>query len=207
MSNNRVLNIVNLLLQSDNYITIDTISKELDVSNKTIRNDLKLVEEWLKENDLKLIKKTGVGVTIEGERVSKLHILNLVESKNKKLVDFSPEARKLYLAMRLITSTENCRVYELANDLYVSRATIHKDLLSLSPILDNHKIKLNRKNNNGISITGKERNLRNLLIELMLNDNGYETFINIIKNAAYQCDGSFVFSGIDYIDDEYKEFI
>ncbi|MDZ7543189.1 PRD domain-containing protein, partial [Clostridium perfringens] len=27
------------------------------------------------------------------------------------------------------------------------------------------------------------------------------------KNAAYQCDGSFVFSGIDYIDDEYKEFI
>ena len=207
LSNNRILNIVNLLLQSDNYITIDTISKELNVSNKTIRNDLKLAEEWLKENDLKLIKKTGVGVTIEGERTSKLRTLNLVQSKNKKLIDFSPEARKLYLAMRLITSTENCRVYELANELYVSRATIHKDLLSLSPILDKHKIKLNRKNNNGISITGKERNLRNLLIELMLNDNGYETFVNIVKNDTYQCDGSFVFSGIDYIDDEYKEFI
>ncbi len=207
LSNNRILNIVNLLLKSDNYITIDTISKELGVSNKTIRNDLKLAEEWLKENDLRLIKKTGVGVTIAGERSSKLHTLNLIKSKNKKLIDFSPEARKIYLALRLITSTENCRVYELANELYVSRATIHKDLLSLSPILDKHKIKLNRKNNNGISITGKERNLRNLLIELMLNDNGHDTFINIIKNDAYQCDGSFVFSGIDYIDDEYKEFI
>ena len=207
MSNKRVLDIINLLLQSDNYITIDTISKELKVSNKTIRNDLKLVEEWLKDNDLKLIKKTGVGVTIDGSRTSKLRTLNLVESKNKKLIDYSPEARKLYIGMRLITSTENCRVYELANELYVSRATIHKDILSLCPMLDNHKINLSRKNNNGISIIGKERNLRNLLVELMLNDNGYETFINMIKNDNYECDGSFVFTGIDYIDDEYKEFI
>ncbi len=207
LSNNRILNIVNLLLQADSYITIDTISKKLNVSNKTIRNDLKLAEEWLKENDLKLIKKTGVGVTIEGQHSCKLQTLNLIKLKNKKLMDFSPEARKLYLAMRLITSTENCRVYELANELYVSRATIHKDLLSLSPILDKHKIKLNRKNNNGITITGKERNLRNLLFELMLNDNGYETFVDIIKNHDYKCDGSFVFFGIDYIDDEYKEFI
>ena len=66
MVNNRFLDVIKILLEHDDYITINAISKRLQVSNKTIRNDLKQVEEWLKENDLTLVKKTGVGVTILG---------------------------------------------------------------------------------------------------------------------------------------------
>ena len=68
MVNNRFLDVIKILLEHDDYITINAISKRLQVSNKTIRNDLKQVEEWLKENDLTLVKKTGVGVTILGKQ-------------------------------------------------------------------------------------------------------------------------------------------
>ena len=57
MVNNRFLDVIKILLEHDDYITINAISKRLQVSNKTIRNDLKQVEEWLKENDLTLVKK------------------------------------------------------------------------------------------------------------------------------------------------------
>lgn len=57
MKNERIIKIVSVLLNQDNFITIDQISNQLNVSNKTIRNDLHLVEEWLKENKLELIKK------------------------------------------------------------------------------------------------------------------------------------------------------
>ena len=56
MVNNRFLDVIKILLEHDDYITINAISKRLQVSNKTIRNDLKQVEEWLKENDLTLVK-------------------------------------------------------------------------------------------------------------------------------------------------------
>ncbi|MDF9825485.1 transcriptional antiterminator [Breznakia sp. PF5-3] len=207
MINKRVMKIIDILLQKDEYITIDTISKDLEVSNKTIRNDLQLVQEWLAENDLKLIKKTGVGVTIEGPKDNKLRIADTLKQKNKELIDFSPDARKIYIAMRLLTSEHNYRIYELANELYVSRATIHKDINEVSKLLNAEKIKLFRKNNNGLHIEGKERNKRNLLLELMVHDNGYHSFANIVNNDAYECDGSMVFEGLDINDDEIKEFV
>lgn len=81
MVNNRFLDVIKILLEHDDYITINAISKRLQVSNKTIRNDLKQVEEWLKENDLTLVKKTGVGVTILGKQDAKVHVMHLMQQK------------------------------------------------------------------------------------------------------------------------------
>lgn len=72
--NKRIMKIVDVLLKQDSYITIDKISEELAVSNKTIRNDLQIVDQYLEENNLKLIKKTGVGIRIDGKVRDKLHV-------------------------------------------------------------------------------------------------------------------------------------
>ncbi|MFV0380795.1 MAG: BglG family transcription antiterminator [Breznakia sp.] len=205
--NKRILEISHFLLQSDDYVTVDIIAKKLLVSNKTIRNDLRIVETWLCENELSLVKKTGVGIKIDGEKNNKLKVWNTIKQKNKQLIDYSPEARKIYIAMRLLTCENVLRIYELASELYVSRATIHKDIIEVSKMFKKEKISLARKNNNGIHISGKERNIRNVLYEMMLHDNGYNTFVSIINNENYACDGSIVFAGLDINDDEIKEFI
>lgn len=206
MINNRFLDIVRLLLKQDDYITINEISKNLNVSNKTIRNDLVQVGDWLKENNLNLIKKTGVGVMIEGDKTAKLNIYNQVQEKNKKNIDYSPQARKIYIGMKLILN-EKSHIFELAEELYVSRATIHKDILSLMPVFESYKIKVNRKNNNGLFIEGSEKNIRKILFDLMLQDNGYSIFSQMIKNTNFACDGSFPFAALDVNDDELKEFL
>ena len=207
MNNKRIIQIVDILLKQENYVTIDDISKQINVSNKTIRNDLKIVDQWLSENQLHLVKKTGVGICIEGEQDAKLKISETIMQKNRELVDYSPEARKIFIAMRLLNSEEHYRIYELANELYVSRATIHKDIIEVSDLFDKEKIKLHRKNNHGLQIEGKERNKRNLLIELMVQDNGYQMFRNIVNDDNYECDGSIVFAGLDINDDELNEFV
>lgn len=206
MMNKRVMKIVDVLLKHDAYITIDHISEELHVSNKTIRNDLQLVGEWLSEQQLTLIKKTGVGVLIEGSKNKKLHILESIQEKNKKVGDYSPQARKLFIGMQLCVY-ENCRIFELSKQLYVSRATIHKDIQALDKLLYTYHIQLHRKNNHGLSIEGKERYIRNFLIELMLRDNGYFQFMNIIRDEHYECDGSYVYPGLEVSDDEVKDMI
>ena len=206
MMNKRILDIVDVLLQHENFITIDQISEVLQVSNKTIRNDLLLVSDWLMDHQLLLIKKTGVGVRIEGNLEEKLHVMESVREKNKAIVNFSPEARKIFIGMQL-ASYENCRIYELSKQLFVSRATIHKDILSLMQNMERFHITLKRKNNNGISMVGKEKDVRNFLLELMLHDNGYQMFIRFIQHEDINCDGSLVFAGLEVIDDELKDFI
>lgn len=206
MVNKRFLEIIRLLLKHDDYITIDEISKQLNVSNKTIRNDLQQVGEWLKENDLNLVKKTGVGVTIEGNKTIKLNVYHSIKKKNDDNFDYSPQGRRIYIGMKLVLDT-NCRIYELANDLYVSRATIHKDIAALTFDLQAHKLQLYRKNNNGLRIEGSEKNLRHFLIELMSNDNGYSIFTKMVQDTKYICDGSLLFPALDFNDDEVLELL
>lgn len=207
MQNKRLLEIVGILLRQDDYITINEISKIINVSNKTIRNDLKQVETYLEEKQLHLIKKTGVGVTIEGDKKIKLNTIHTIVEKQKENIDYSPKARKIYIGMKLILTPHHCRIYELAEELYVSRATIHKDVLALTPWLEDFNITLHRKNNNGLSIEGKERNYRSLLLELMFHDNGYQMFSKMVQNTDFICDGSFPFLALDYNDDEIQEFL
>lgn len=204
--NKRILTIVDILLKQDTYITIDKISETLQVSNKTIRNDLLLVGEWLQDNHLQLIKKTGVGIKIDGEREQKLHIIASIQERNKAAVDFSPQSRMIYIGMQLAIF-DQCRIFELASSLYVSRATIHKDILSLINEIEQFHVEINRKNNNGISLQGKEKNVRNALLHLMLHDNGYHNFIKMVQRSNHPCDGSLIFPGLEVSDDEMKDFI
>ncbi|WDC84775.1 helix-turn-helix domain-containing protein [Caloramator sp. mosi_1] len=61
MSQERVNKIIEILLETnDSYITIDNIAEKLNVSNKTVRNDIKLVENVLLEKDVYVEKNRGM---------------------------------------------------------------------------------------------------------------------------------------------------
>lgn len=207
MENKRMLELVRILLQQTDFIIIQNITSLLNVSNKTIRNDLDEIAEYLKEYSLTLCRKTGVGVRIEGDEMQKLTLLETIRMRAGQLIDYSPKARKNYIGLRLITCIENCRIYELASELYVSRATIHKDITALSESLEPYHVRLIRRNNNGISISGKERHLRDLMFDMLLEDTGYAEFLKIIQNSSYQCTGDFIFKALDYTDRDIHDLV
>lgn len=206
MINKRLLDIIRILLKQNTYVTIAELSNMINVSYKTIANDLKTVDVWLIEHGLDLIKKTGVGVTIEGNSATKLSVYQFIAEKSKENFDYSPKSRMIYIGMKLLLES-TCRVHELADTLFVSRATVHKDIHSLASIFQSYKIELVRNNNSGMTISGSEKNIRNCLIELMKLDNGYLIFYKMVKNTNYSCDGSFPFLGLDVNDDEFIQFL
>ncbi len=207
MENRRIPEIIRILLQQQNYITIREIAALLHVSNKTVRNDLEPVAACLEEYHLFLHKKTGTGVRIEGKEMHKLSLLESVSQKIQQPCSYSPPARKVYIGLRLIACTESCRIYELASELYVSRATIHKDISSLARRFEKYQIQIIRKNNSGISLAGKEHNLRDLMFDLMTEDNGYREFLRIVRDLSCPCSGNFLFDALDYTDTDIRRFI
>lgn len=57
---------------------------------------------------------------------------------------------------------------ELAEELYVSRVTIHKDLQSVEKWLNKFNLKLLKKPNYGIEVVGDEENWRNAVASLIV---------------------------------------
>lgn len=166
----RSFKIVELLLNSRDYITVKDLASYLNVSNKTIRNELIKVEECLKVDGLSLCKKTGVGIKIEGSETKKLYVLQSIKTKAKNIEPYSPEARKNYILKRLFISQGNVTIRELADELYVSRVTIHKDLKYVEKWLERFNLKLRKKTNYGMEIIGDEENWRNAVASLIVSE-------------------------------------
>lgn len=207
MIKKRFRSIVQILLRQEDFITIQDLAEQLAVSYKTISNDLKGIEKWLEEQQLTLIKKPGIGVQLMGSNEAKLRVCSVDKVANtSEYRDYSPRARMIYIGIRLLTE-ECCRIFQLADELFVSRATIHKDLAVLSDYFASFKLALTRKSNAGASVTGSEKNFRNCLIELMKEDSGYATFYQIVQGTNYVCEGSFPFAALDFNDDEISEFL
>lgn len=168
----RIDTIINILLMSKSPITVDSIASKLEVSNKTIRNDLKKVEEYLKNEGLQLHKKPGVGVFIEGPKDKKLKLLSDTGINVQTIEPYTPEDRKNYILKRLFMSEKNITIKELSYELYVSRVTIHKDLDDVEKWISKFNLQLLRKPNRGLEIIGEEKDWRKAVSSLIAYNKG-----------------------------------
>ncbi|MCR4632527.1 MAG: transcription antiterminator [Erysipelotrichaceae bacterium] len=205
MKNNRSSRIISILLDEDRFITIDQIAKKLKVSNKTVRNDLQTVEEKINEENLKLLKKTGAGIMIQGSEDVKLHLRDSLSHQTERF-SYSKEDRMNYLGLKLLYDQE-LRIFETAEELYVSRASIHKDLNDLEQDFKKRKLKLIRQHNRAVSLEGSEKNIRKAMDELLLESKAFSKFYEMVRHTDHEPDGSMVFEALDLNDDEVHEFI
>ncbi len=118
---------------------------------------------------------------IEGPENKKLDLFTELSSSAKFMEPFSPEARKNYILRRLFMSNKNITIKELAEELYVSKVTIHKDLESVEEWLSKYNLKLIKKTNYGIEISGDEENWRNAAASLIVSNKGQDE----IKELLY----------------------
>ncbi len=170
----RVLRILELILKSNNYVSVDFIAEELKVSNKTIRNDLSKIEELVIEAGLRLIKKPGVGITVYGLEEKKLELINKIKNGIKYIEPYSPEDRVNYILKVLFMSKNSVKIKELSESLYVSRTTLQKDLEKVQDWLSKFNLKLLKKTNYGIEITGNEEDWRKSIACLLASNKGYD---------------------------------
>ncbi len=203
----RIFLILMILLDSEEFITIDRIAKELSVSNKTIRNELIKLDEWLITTNLKLNKKTGSGIMLKGSIQDKFSIRQEITEMSKVAHDFSPQHRMNSIAIKLLGNKESLRVYNLAEEFYSSRATIHKDLEKVGNLLGKYKIELIRKKNHGLTVSGKERHIRTCLVDLILNDSDIKNLVDMVIGVEGNSDEDILLRTLQIKTGEMRKFL
>ncbi|WP_432666875.1 BglG family transcription antiterminator [Wukongibacter baidiensis] len=163
----RIMKIAKILLESEKPITINKIALELQVSNKTVRNDLKKLQDFIEREGLRLNKKTGVGTSIDGPKENKRQLLQTINRDLNYIQPYSKEARQNYILKRLFMHSGSLTSGELADELYVCTATIHKDLKLIDEWIQPFNLKLIKKRNHGMEIIGDEEDYRKAISYLI----------------------------------------
>lgn len=161
--------IVRLLLTAQAPLTVDEIAGQLQVSNKTIRNDLQAVNELLAQHALRLQKKPGCGVSVDGAPLERLALLEQLRHLPQTQAPDSPQGRQFYITKRLLLNGKQMTMQELADELFVSRVTVHKDMAAVEGWLNRYSLQLLSRPNYGVQIEGSEENWRHAVAGLLAN--------------------------------------
>ncbi|GCD84568.1 BglG family transcription antiterminator [Parageobacillus thermoglucosidasius] len=166
------------LLTAHTYTSVAMLANQLVCSEKTIRNDLKELDEFLSKKypNIVIERKPSVGVIMRGKETEKqklLHDLARLEETNS-----SQDYRKLKLIKLLLTEVKPVTMQQLAEKFYISKSAIQNDLEEIEQWLQSFGLVLIRKPHLGIKVEGTEQAWRTALSRLveLLADHSYYIF-------------------------------
>lgn len=201
--NSRCNQILLWLVNSNQPIKISDFSRKFEVSDRTIRYDLDIIDEFLYDNGFKpLIRKPNSGIMFVQSSNEKRKLIELMKKLNLYYVILSKEERANFILNELINQQDYVTINDIARKLCVSRNTIMKDLKNVRKWLMKYNLVLKSVPRHGIKIIGEERYLRRAQIELLTESNIIvKSFskmeINLHKNVKLDSSIESFFKDID----------
>ncbi|MDA2512978.1 BglG family transcription antiterminator [Bacillus cereus] len=156
-----------LLSESNEYLLVQELADRIGCSEKTIRNDFKVIEEYVeKHSDALLIRRPGLGVCLEITDYDKSSLFNELYAVKQDIGYASDEERVLQIAYSLLMNVKPVTVQELAEQYFVNRATVKKDLDRIETWLEELGLDLVVKQRIGLTVESDERSKRKALAKL-----------------------------------------
>lgn len=130
MITSRQNRLLRFLLPRREYTTIVTIAGYLNVSEKTIQRDLRLLEQWLEQWRITVEKRAGAGVMLDAKNITDLlHLDHLLGAECEEIDGIMNNAVRVKIASQLLSETPNeTSISKLSERYFISGASIVNDL-------------------------------------------------------------------------------
>jgi mannitol operon transcriptional antiterminator len=171
--------VIELLLEKE--MTVKEVANALVVSVRTIHRDLKNIEKVIGLYQLKLIKKSGVGLRITGTKRHKQQLKWALSGASSK--DFTPEERRTIVLATLFETNGPIKLFALANELGVTVATISNDLTQIDKTITDFDLTMIRKRGYGVEIAGDEAGKRAAMNHLIMQHVDPFDFVALLKES------------------------
>ncbi|WP_099159672.1 BglG family transcription antiterminator [Virgibacillus ndiopensis] len=154
-----------LLTNLNTIFQVDFLAESLHCSEKTVRNDLNHIEEYLVAyRTARLVRKPGLGLYLEIDEEDRSQLFNRLYQNQK---DPMTEAeRTIEIAYKLLVSNKPITLGDFAERYYTNKAEIKKDLAKIKSWFDRYDLSLVSKQRLGNIVSGSELNKRNALAHL-----------------------------------------
>lgn len=159
-SENRMANIL-VLLRRSNDMKIETLASILNVSERSIRNDIKQINDEMEDCAVIDIYHGRYVLRIYQEQIFRKKFSAMVQSEDMN----SPRHRMDYIFGKLMRSEEPILTDELAYEMNVGRTTMIGDLKKLRQELEPYDVDIAGKTSKGLSMIGSEIGIRRYVME------------------------------------------
>lgn len=176
--------IIEALLEEQEEVTIKELSKKIDVSSRTIHRDLNKLEELLATYQLKLIRKSGVGVQIVGDERNKLALKEQLDKFTFR--EYTLDERKTMILCSLYEASEPVKLFTLSKDLGVSISTVSADLMKLEEQLKPFQLTILKKRGYGVELSGEEKAKRRAISYAIAKTLKEDRLFSLIKEQIQQ---------------------
>lgn len=178
--NKRIFKILELFMDNDTIITSENIALNLGVTSRTIRKDMKELNDMLLSYHSEIISEFGRGYLLKTENKKELSPLLQREREGMgpyskcSIIPTEPDERVYYISSKLLRNALSQQTVisfmDLEEELFISTSTLKKDLKIISSQIGKYGLKVSITQKNGIHIVGDEANIRYCISEFMFQD-------------------------------------
>lgn len=165
--NKRRKRIFNMLKSHPQGLNGEAISQQLGVSSRTIRSDIKALQDALGQYNIRIFSSPT-----KGYRFSQIEHLSSIEHElfkdNMSNLETSKQ-RINYILYKLLANTLNdisITQNDLAEEMYISLSTLKIHLNEVKNILKKYDLRVTQYKTKGIKISGEETKLRYCIVDI-----------------------------------------
>lgn len=161
---------------NEGTFNIKSISKDLDVSERTILREINAINKDLKKSSIVIFNDEDMNLSISGNKENLEEIKNSLDMIPIPWL-FSKEQRQIIIMCELLVSKEPLKASYFCHKFNVVMGSISLDIDNIEKRLISKNLCVIRKRSYGISIQGSEWNKRNALVELFFDFKPFEDLL------------------------------
>ncbi|MCQ9210761.1 PTS sugar transporter subunit IIA [Granulicatella sp. s8] len=164
----RTIQIIKFFINHQDEITFELLSKEFQVSSRTLRNEVNEINTFLQQQDLEPIKTIrGKGLRLVVNKKQKEELLTTIENLRDSIY-LTPEERQFDLILASGLGQKPMYVYEKEIEYQVSKSTMDDDMRRVRYLLRQYNIDVVSIPKQGIVLSGVERTVRTMLYDIIV---------------------------------------
>lgn len=163
----RAQRVLTRFFKVNTFMTFEDLSKEFATSERTMRNELTLINEFLAENNYPTIMTVrGKGMKLELSDKDREKLLSKI-SLERETDYYRPDERFLALLLEIMDMSKTTVLYEMEETLRVSKSTLDDDMRKLRSFLKEYGLSIVSLPKQGIVLRGYERSIRSMLYKVI----------------------------------------
>ena len=166
-SDKRCKKIIEILLDHPEGMKGDDIAKRLQVSSRTVRSDIKRLQELLEVHGIKISAITNRGYKLERQDVHDV-LMNVLPEVSSQEVLSDKNKRLLYLVgyfLKALLENKSVTQGELADEMYVALSSLKVYLGELRDFLSDYFLQIVTYRNEGLRLKGDENDIRTCIVD------------------------------------------
>lgn len=207
--NNDCISILNYISEyEEDYVKISELSDHFKVTEKTIRNKLNVIDDFLRTKGFQAIdRQHGHGIRMNSSPELQAYLKKFKRTFTPYQYVFSPDERKRFIQSELLQSQEPINISYFMSMMDISKNTVIKGLNEIEDFFKEYDLDLIRKPRVGVYVEGPEKNKRNALSKVNSEIMTVSDILNFIstgkgnsKSNTLQFETLFSDIDIDYLD-------